>query len=53
MSMAAKACVLLALALGAQAVPSVNVALRTSFNAPPLLVELLYVAKERHGQLFD
>jgi UDP-glucose:glycoprotein glucosyltransferase len=36
-----KATVLLGLVLGANAVPSVNVALKTSFGAPPYLVELL------------
>lgn len=40
---ATKAAVLLGLALGINAVPSVNVALKTSFGAPPYLVELLYV----------
>lgn len=40
---ATKAAVLLGLALGIKAVPSVNVALKTSFGAPPYLVELLYV----------
>jgi hypothetical protein len=35
--------VLLGLAVGINAVPSVNVALKTSFGAPPYLVELLYV----------
>lgn len=33
----------LGLVLGANAVPSVNVALKTSFGAPPYLVELLCV----------
>ena len=40
---ATKATVLLGLVLGANAVPSVNVALKTSFGAPPYLVELLCV----------
>lgn len=40
---ATKATVVLGLVLGAIAVPSVNVALKTSFGAPPYLVELLYV----------
>ena len=38
-----KTTVLLGLVLGANAVPSVNVALKTSFGAPPYLVELLCV----------
>jgi hypothetical protein len=41
--LAATAAVLLGLAVGINAVPSVNVALKTSFGAPPYLVELLYV----------
>jgi len=40
---ATKATVVLGLVLGANAVPSVNVALKTSFGAPPYLVELLFV----------
>jgi hypothetical protein len=40
---ATKATVVLGLVLGANAVPSVNVALKTSFGAPPYLVELLCV----------
>lgn len=40
---ATKATVVLGLVLGANAVPSVNVALKTSFAAPPYLVELLCV----------
>ena len=42
--LAATAAVLLGLAVGINAVPSVNVALKTSFGAPPYLVELLYVS---------
>lgn len=41
--LAATAAVLLGLTIGIDAVPSVNVALKTSFGAPPYLVELLYV----------
>jgi UDP-glucose:glycoprotein glucosyltransferase len=40
---ATKAAVVIGLVLGANAVPSVNVALKTSFGAPPYLIELLLV----------
>ncbi|KAK4548813.1 hypothetical protein LTR36_008586 [Oleoguttula mirabilis] len=46
--LALRACGLFGLLLGANAVPSVNVALRTSFDAPPYLLELLETAAEEN-----
>ncbi|KAF2487073.1 UDP-glucose:Glyco protein glucosyltransferase-domain-containing protein [Neohortaea acidophila] len=44
-----RAGLVLGLVLGARAIPSVNVALRTSFGAPPFLLELLETAAEENA----
>ncbi|KAM0714359.1 hypothetical protein Q7P37_010146 [Cladosporium fusiforme] len=49
---AGKAVILLGLALGINAVPSVNVALKTSFGAPTYLVELLETAADENATAY-
>jgi len=45
-----RAGLLFSLLLGTHAVPSINVALRTSFGAPPYLVELLYAELDSNNK---